>query len=101
MKKILSVLLLVVMLCACDSSPIRDGRALYKEYLNKVYKDPSSIVIHSEKYVLGEGNRVDWTLDVGGKNSFGAMSRSTHEIKTFGRNIIEAESRMYSRDDLK
>lgn len=101
MRKILSILLLSIALYSCDSSPVRDGRALYKEYLNKVYKDPSSIVIYSEKYVQGEDNRVDWTLDVGGKNSLGTMVRSEHNIKTFGRNIIEIEGKMYSRDDLK
>lgn len=83
MKKILILITLTVLLCACEASEVSNGRKTYKEYFQKTLKDPNSLIIYSEKYeetIYG----ITWTLDVGAKNSYGAMIRINYVIQTIG-----------------
>jgi hypothetical protein len=84
MKKI-SLLFLMSMpitLTSCEHHAISEGRACYKKYLSKTMKDPSSLVIYDEKYVMNDPPKVIFTVDYGGKNGFGAMARSTSTFET-------------------
>ena len=85
MKKILSFILLSVLLYSCEPSSVRSGRDLYMLYFEDTFKDPSSIKVYSEEYEVNENSKVGevkWTLEVGGKNSFGAMVRHTFQLTT-------------------
>ncbi len=81
MKKVFLFFIISTILCGCDPKPVREGRELYMLYLEKTFKDPSSIKIYSEKYTE-DGYAVKWKIDVGGKNSYGAMVRETLEFTT-------------------
>lgn len=85
MKKLLSIAFLAALLCSCEPSSVRNGRDLYMLYFEETFKDPSSIKVYSEEYEVNENSKVGevkWTLEVGGKNSFGAMVRHTFHLTT-------------------
>lgn len=101
MKKILSIMILALALCSCEPSSVKEGRELYMLYFEKTFKDPSSIKIYSEKYEQ-DGPKVHWTLDVGGKNSYGGMVRKTMKITTTGRTLLKDDKgRLINRMDLQ
>lgn len=101
MKKILSISLLALMLCGCEPSSVKEGRELYMMYFEKISKDPSSIKIYSEKYEI-DGSTVRWTLDVGGKNSYGGMARKTVKIETIGKVMLKNDDgKLINRKDLQ
>ena len=94
MKKILVLITLAILLCACEESEVSNGRKTYKEYFQKTLKDPNSLIIYSEKYektIYG----ITWTLDVGAKNSYGGMIRNTYIIETIGRSSVISVKRDY------
>lgn len=94
MKKILILITFTVLLCACEKSEVSNGRKTYKEYFQKTLKDPNSLIIYSEKYeetIYG----ITWTLDVGAKNSYGAMIRNNYVIETIGSQSIIWVKRNY------
>ena len=85
MKKLLSIAFLAALLCSCEPSSVRNGRDLYMLYFEETFKDPSSIKVYREEYEVNENSKVGevkWTLEVGGKNSFGAMVRHTFHLTT-------------------
>lgn len=101
MKKILSIMILALALCSCEPSSVKEGRELYMLYFEKTFKDPSSIKIYSEKYEQ-DGAKVHWTLDVGGKNSYGGMVRKTMNITTTGRTLLKDDKgHLINRMDLQ
>lgn len=96
MKKILVLmtLTLAILLCSCEASEVSNGRKTYKEYFQKTLKDPNSLIIYSEKYektIYG----ITWTLDVGAKNSYGAMIRINYVIETIGSSSVIRVKRNY------
>ncbi len=101
MKKILSVLFLALFICSCEPSSVRGGRELYMLYFEKTFKDPSSIKIYSEKYTEKDKSEVEWVLDVGGKNSYGAMVRKTYRITTWKTFLKNEEGKLIKKTDLK
>ena len=81
MKKFLFTILCIVTLCSCENKYVSSGRNLYELYFDKVLKDPSSFKVYNEKYTLDEnGITVNWELDYGAKNSYGAMVREQVEF---------------------
>ena len=97
-------LLAVSILSSCEPSAVRQGRDLYKAYFNKMLKDPSSFVVYDEKYEVSETNKytVEWKLDYGAKNGWGAMDRETVEFTTVGDNLISFKyGKIYNKEDLK
>lgn len=92
MKKLLPLLFLSAILCCCEQSAVRDGRKLYMLYFEKTFKAPESIKIYEEEYTVKDNGYVDWVLDVGGKNSYGAMVRKTFKVSTFKDAIIKDEN---------
>jgi hypothetical protein len=84
MKKfILSIVLFSFFACNSEPSLVTSGRKSYQEYFNKILKDPNSLQIYDEKYVVDEENKkVTWTIDYGAKNSFGGMVRKTITFET-------------------
>ena len=101
MKKILSILFLSLFLCSCESSSVRGGREFYMLYFEKTFKDPSSIKIYSEKYTEKDGGKVEWVLDVGGKNSYGGMVRKTYRITTWKSFMQDENGNHIFKSDLK
>lgn len=78
MKKLLFVLSLFFIACSSEPDVVKSGRNSYKQYFEKVLKDPSSLVIYNESYELtDDGTHVHFTVDYGAKNSFGGMERKT------------------------
>ncbi len=101
MRKVLLAIAAVFILCGCEPSDVRQGRELYMLYFEKTFKDPSSIKIYSEKYEI-DGSRVYWTLDVGGKNSYGGIVRKTMKIETIGKAFLKNEDgKMIKRTELE
>ena len=101
MKKIFSISLLALALCGCEPSSVKEGRELYMMYFEKISKDPSSIKIYSEKYEI-DGSTVRWTLDVGGKNSYGGMMRKTMKIETIGKAMLKNDDgKLINRKDFQ
>lgn len=70
-------------------------------YFEKTFKDPSSIKIYSEEYTEKGNNEVDWVLDVGGKNSYGAMVRKTLRITTHKTFLKNEDGKLIKKADLK
>lgn len=94
-------MILALALCSCEPSSVKEGRELYMLYFEKTFKDPSSIKIYSEKYEQ-DGATVRWTLDVGGKNSYGGMVRKTMKIETTGRTLLKDDKgHLINRMDLQ
>lgn len=84
---------------AFRDTTVSDGRELYKAYLRKYMKDPTSLVIYNEVYERN-GYEIKWTIDYGGRNGFGGMSRETLEATTT-LNYITTEEGIFSKDQLK
>lgn len=99
MKKVLFLLAIAFALTGCEENPVSTGRSLYKAYLKRFMKDPSSLVIYNESYIKN-GYEIKWTIDYGGKNGFGGMTRETLEVKTLN-GIIFTENGVYTLKDLK
>lgn len=106
MKKYLFLLLLPLLLCGCESSNVRDGRELYKMYLNKFSVAPEEIQIYNESYTE-DGAKVTWKVDVGGVTRGNRRFRNTMEFNTVGRGMIyverglDYEKTYYNRSDLE
>lgn len=104
MKNTLFALIAILCLCSCEDNAVSRGRTAYKEYFNKTLKDPSSIVIHSEEVIDIKETTATFVLDVGAKNSYGAMVRQTYTITTNGRSILkvsEYNTRSLPKNDSK
>lgn len=88
MKKILYIFIALI-LVACNAEPthVKNGRKIYEAYFQKYLKDPSSFKVYDEKYTA-DGARVNWTLDYGAKNGWGAMDRETVTFETIGSMIF-------------
>lgn len=101
MKKVLSIFILASLLCSCEPTSVKEGRELYMLYIRKVAKDPNGVKVYSEKYEI-DGSTVRWTLDVGGKNSYGGMSRKTMKIETIGKVLLKNDDgKLINRKDLQ
>lgn len=105
MRKLLPLLFLSALLCSCEPSSVRNGRDLYMLYFENTFKDPSSIKVYSEEYEIDDDSKageVKWTLDVGGKNSFGGMVRQTFHITTYNSFVRNEDSgEMILKSELK
>lgn len=88
MKKVILFIVASIMLLACESVDVTNGRKMYKDYFNYVLKDPSSLQIHNEQYHMEGEFTVIWTVDYSAKNSLGGMVRETIKFKTCGSTII-------------
>jgi hypothetical protein len=98
LKSSLTILLLACLLISCESKNISEGRKAYKKYLNKVLKDPSSLKIYSELITsdqsLDNSTSATFVIDYGSKNSYGAMTRETVTIHTFGSGLVMVDNQM-------
>ena len=113
MKKILLLLTCTLLFCACSQEPssVRDGRKIYTKYFRYVLKDPDSFKVYSEKYAIKESKDtkdykennywVEWTLDYGAKNSYGAMVRKDVSFKTYKALMIMIDGELYTSGDLQ
>lgn len=99
MKKIIFLLVAMVALSSCEDHKVSEGRKLWKSYLKKNLKDPSSLVIYDEDYT--EGGSVMWTIEYGAKNSFGGMGRETLECITDGKKLIIIGGGVYNKEELE
>ena len=99
MNRILIMLTAAFLLCACESSQVRQGRDTYKAYFRKYLKDPESFKVYKEEYKETD-NGVEWTLDYGAKNSFGAMVRKTVHFSTV-YDLIDTDDGIYDKKDLE
>lgn len=99
MKKLLLSLLVALTFCACEPQSVTDGRNVWKKYFHKVLTDPESLKIYEEKYVEIDDHTVQWTLDYGAKNGFGAMVRKTVTFKTT-HHIIDIDGQLIDSRDL-
>lgn len=68
-----------------------EGRIAYKEYFKETLKDPESLVIHSEEVIKESDANATFVLNIGAKNSFGGMVRSTYTIETLGRRVLDVK----------
>ena len=93
------VIIGAIALCSCENRYVSDGRDLYELYFNKVLKDPSSFKVYDEEYTI-DGASVNWKLDYGAKNGFGAMDREQVEFTT-SPNYISINGEMYNKEDLR
>lgn len=101
MRKVIIFIFGCVLLCACDEPQVREGRSLYKKYFQKVLNDPESFKVYSEKYKIVDNMQVDWTLDMGAKNAYGAMIRKEEKFSTFGKYYFNIGGRSYSSKELE
>lgn len=99
MKRIIFSLLAALLLCACQPQSVTDGRNVWKKYFHKVLTDPESMKIYEEKYVEIDDHTVQWTLDYGARNGFGAMVRKTVTFKTT-HHIIDIDGQLIDVRDL-
>lgn len=109
MKKIIFALFSALMMCvmtACESSNVRDGRELYRLYLEKTLIVPDEMKIYGESFVE-DGAFVVWTVDVGGITRGGNHFRETMKFRTLGGGNIRIMSAgafdksEYTRDELE
>ena len=91
MNKLIIFFLLATLciLSACEKTSVTEGRIAYKEYFKETLKDPESLVIHSEEVIKESDANATFVLNIGAKNSFGGMVRSTYTIKTLGRRVLD------------
>ena len=99
MRRLLFAISCLVILWSCENKYVSSGRVLYKLYFDKVLKDPSSFKVYSEEYTI-DGASVNWKLDYGAKNGFGAMDREQVEFST-SPNYIFINGEMYNKEDLR
>ena len=103
MKKVLLIIFATALLTACNSEPksVVEGRELYQLYFNKTLRDPASFKVYSEKYEISDdGLSVEWTIDYGAKNGYGAMDRATVTVKTIG-DMLFIDNHYISKDRLQ
>lgn len=100
MKKFIFLFLSSLFLLSCEDSAVSSGRKLYEMYFEKTLKDPDSFKIYSEKYTKDGEFTVEWELDYGAKNSFGAMVRETIEFTTTP-NFILINGKSYKKSELQ
>ena len=97
----------IVMLCmmtACESSSVREGRELYRLYLEKTLIVPEDMKIYHESFV-DNGAVVEWTVDVGGTTRGGNHFRETMRFETTNGTLIKVQSgkdsgRLFSISDI-
>lgn len=101
MRFLLFSILFALALSSCENRYVVHGRHLYELYFNKNLKDPSSFKVYNEKYTIEDnGITVNWELDYGAKNGFGAMDREQVEFTTT-LDYLFINGNMYKADDLK
>lgn len=100
MKRVIYLLMIICIsiLPSCDSH-VSQGRSAYKKYFNETLKDPSSFIVHSEKFTKEGEYTVNWILDIGAKNSFGGYIREAYKIKTVGDKVVSIEE--YTPDPIQ
>jgi len=81
MRNILLIIVAALSFISCENSEVANGRKLYKAYLKKNLKDPSSLVINNETYKV-EGLTVTWQVDFSAKNGLGGMAREVLNCTT-------------------
>ena len=105
MKRILTLLSVLLLFTSCEPSQVRKGRWIYKAYFKHTLKDPSSLVIYKENYTLDGTCSVIWEIDYGAKNSYGAMVREDIKFTTIGNLFISIDDSYgggdYSMGELK
>lgn len=99
MKYLFSFLLFISLLgfSSCEDSKVSRGRDLYELYFDTFLKDPKSFVVYEEVYTI-KGGEVEWEVEYGAKNSFGAMSRERAFFSTTVLNEIHIDSRRYKKE---
>lgn len=98
-KALLFITLVTGLLClsSCKNQEdkyVSKGRKAYKAYFERTLKDPSSLVIYSETYEH-ESIKVEFTVDMGAKNSFGAMVRETYVFEILDGKIYKVNGEFY------
>ncbi len=93
MNKLIIFFLLATLciLSACEKTSVTEGRIAYKEYFKETLKDPESLVIHSEEVIKKSDANATFVLNIGAKNSFGGMVRSTYTIETLGKRVLNVK----------
>ena len=107
MKKIIFTAIVAVVMCAitaCESYDVRDGRELYRAYLQKTLIVPDDMKIYNESFD-DSGASIVWTIDVGGTTRKNNHFRETMRFETVGGGILKVKSgkdagRIFSRDDI-
>ena len=100
MKKFLIGLFCAIAFTSCVDSAVSNGREIYQMYYKKFLKDPNSFVVYSEKYQKDGEFAINWTIDYGAKNGYGAMTRKTENFKTIGKTIF-IDGTHYTMSDLQ
>ena len=90
MKKLLTLLLFSLLFASCEPSQVVGGRKVYKKYFNYILRDPASLQIHKETYVL-DGHGVVWEIDYSARNGLGGMTRETIKFTTIADAIFVEE----------
>lgn len=90
-KQFILIILMAIALCSCESRSVSEGRVAYKEYFKKTLKDPNSLVIYSEEVVSKDEYSATFVVDMGAKNSYGGMVRSTYTFETTGPHMINVK----------
>lgn len=101
-KQFILIFLMAIALCSCESRSVSEGRVAYKEYFKKTLKDPNSLVIYSEEVVSKDEYSATFVVDMGAKNSYGGMVRSTYTFETTGPHMVsvkEYDDRPVSNQD--
>lgn len=106
MKKTLLFLACVLLFCACEPQNVKQGRKIYNKYFHHVLIDPDSFKVYSEKYTVKESkeyneNWVEWSLDYGAKNGYGAMTRKDVKFETYKDMMIKIDGEVYTSGDLR
>ena len=104
MKKIILLLAMSLLFCACEPSAVTEGRRMYKDYFDYILKDPQSLEIHKETYTRDGEFTVNWKVDYSAKNSLGGRVRETIRFETCGSTIIVDSKdgrRYYDISDLR
>lgn len=106
MKRIIIALCASVSMCmmtSCEPSDVRNGRELYRMYLEKTLIVPEDMKIYNESYEI-KGNEIIWKVDVGGTTRGGGKFRETMEFETIGNGLIRVEEgfdkKLFSRGEI-
>ncbi|TXD47354.1 hypothetical protein [Polaribacter sp. IC073] len=87
-KTLLIVLMTSVFLMSCDSSSVSSCKREYKSYLKKTLKDPSSLIVYSERITRDDKYHAIIKVDYGAKNSYGAYTRKTSVFQYVGYSFL-------------
>lgn len=90
MKKIVLIVSALLLMAACEPSQVIGGRKVYKKYFNYILRDPASLQIHKETYIL-DGPSVVWEIDYSARNGLGGMARETIKFTTIADAIFVEE----------